>query len=44
VADGLRLTYTEQAAFLDGGDGPQMREKGWRGLLQNLDDELRRSA
>jgi uncharacterized protein YndB with AHSA1/START domain len=37
---GTRLTYT----VLDGGDGPQMREKGWRGLLQNLDDELRRSA
>ena len=23
---GTRLTYTEQAAFFDGADGPQMRE------------------
>ena len=39
---GTRLTYTEQAAFFDGADGPQMREEGWRGLFRNLDDELRR--
>ena len=39
---GTRLTYTEQAAFFDGADGPQMREEGWRRLFQNLDGELRR--
>jgi uncharacterized protein YndB with AHSA1/START domain len=43
-AKGTRLMYTEQAAFFDGADGPTMREAGWRGLFQNLDDELRRSG
>ena len=41
---GTRLTYTEQAAFFEGADGPPMREEGWRSLFGNLDAELRRSA
>ena len=41
---GTRLVYTEQAAFFEGADGPQMREGGWRDLLQRLDDEVRRAA
>jgi uncharacterized protein YndB with AHSA1/START domain len=43
-ADGTRLTYTEQGAFLDGVDNPQSREAGWRELLQKLDEELRKAA
>jgi uncharacterized protein YndB with AHSA1/START domain len=38
---GTRLVFTEQAAFLDGGDGPKLREEGWRGLFSRLDEELR---
>jgi hypothetical protein len=43
-ADGTRLIYTEQGAFLDGVDNPQSREGGWRDLFQKLDAELRRAA
>jgi uncharacterized protein YndB with AHSA1/START domain len=39
--DGTRLAYTEQAAFFEGGDGPQVREQGWRALFERLDAELR---
>ncbi len=31
-----RLIFTHQAAFLEGADGPQMREGGWRQLLERL--------
>jgi uncharacterized protein YndB with AHSA1/START domain len=31
-----KLIYTEQAAFFDGGDGPEMRENGWSGLFDRL--------
>jgi uncharacterized protein YndB with AHSA1/START domain len=34
--DGTRLTYTEQGAFLDGIDKPEMREEGTTWLLDNL--------
>jgi uncharacterized protein YndB with AHSA1/START domain len=37
---GTRLIFTEQAAFFDRSDGPQLREQGWRALLQKLDDEV----
>ena len=30
---GCRLVFTHQAAFFEGSDGPQMREHGWRYLL-----------
>ena len=42
--DGTRLVFTEQAAFLDGGDQPEIREGGWRSLLDKLDAMLRRRA
>nr|WP_276604376.1 SRPBCC domain-containing protein [Nannocystis pusilla] len=38
--DGTRLLYTEQGAFFDGADGPQMREQGWRELLDRLAEQL----
>lgn len=39
------LTYTEQAAFLEGAmDGAEGREQGCRDLLEALDKELRRAA
>ena len=41
---GTRLTFTEQGAFFDCSDGPQLREQGWRALLQQLDDEVNKSA
>jgi uncharacterized protein YndB with AHSA1/START domain len=39
---GANLVFTEQAAFLEGADGPQMREEGWRKLLDQLAKELTR--
>jgi uncharacterized protein YndB with AHSA1/START domain len=37
---GTRLVFTEQAAFFDRSDGPQLREAGWRGLLANVEKVL----
>jgi uncharacterized protein YndB with AHSA1/START domain len=37
---GTDLILTFQSAFLEGADGPQMREAGWRGLLDKLATEL----
>lgn len=34
------LIFTEQAAFFEGADGPQLREEGWRKLFDNLAREL----
>ena len=39
---GTDLVFTEQAAFFEGGDGPQIREGGWRKLLDQLAKELAR--
>jgi len=33
---GTDLTLTFQSAFLEGADGPAMREAGWRALLEKL--------
>ena len=33
---GTDLIFTEQAAFFEGADGPQIREAGWRALLERL--------
>ena len=33
---GTKLTLTFQSAFLEGADGPAMREAGWRALLEKL--------
>lgn len=41
--EGTKLTFTEQAAFFEGADGPKMREHGTRELLEKLDAELRKS-
>ena len=37
---GTRLVFTEQAAFLEGADGPEMREQGTRELLDALAQEV----
>jgi uncharacterized protein YndB with AHSA1/START domain len=42
--DGTLLVFTEQGAFFEGADGPQLREGGWVDLLQKLDEVLRASA
>jgi uncharacterized protein YndB with AHSA1/START domain len=34
---GTRLLFTEQAAFFDPSDGPQLREAGWRDLLGKVE-------
>src|SRR2546429_523910 len=39
---GMRLTFTEQGAFLDGHDTPAQREQGTGALLDALGAELRR--
>ena len=39
---GTMLLCTHQAAFFEGADGPQMREGGWRRLLDQLAGELAR--
>jgi uncharacterized protein YndB with AHSA1/START domain len=36
AAGGTTLTFTEQGVFLDGGDTPDVREKGTGELLDNL--------
>lgn len=42
VEKGTNLVFTEQAAFFEGADGPQIREQGWRKLLDQLTKELAR--
>jgi uncharacterized protein YndB with AHSA1/START domain len=37
---GTDLVCTHQAAFFEGADGPQMREAGWKKLLDKLATEL----
>lgn len=37
---GADFIFTEQAAFFEGSDGPQMREEGWRKILEGLAKEL----
>ena len=39
---GTDLIFTDQSAFFEGGDGPQMREAGWRKLFDQLAKELAR--
>lgn len=40
---GTLMTYTEQAAFFDGADGPDIRKGGWSALFDSLERELARS-
>ena len=42
AGNGTRLTFTEQAVFLDGYDDSGSRERGTRILLEQLGGELRR--
>ncbi len=42
TAQGTTLVFTEQAAFFAGSDGPQIREQGWRQLLEQLAGEIDR--
>jgi uncharacterized protein YndB with AHSA1/START domain len=39
---GTDLICTHQGAFFEGADGPQLREAGWRHLLEQLAKELNR--
>jgi uncharacterized protein YndB with AHSA1/START domain len=38
--EGTNLIFTDQGAYFKGADGPQMREGGWRQLLDQLAREL----
>ena len=40
AASGTQLMFTEQAAFFEGGDGPEIRAAGWRELFERLAREL----
>ncbi len=35
-----KLIFTEQAAFFEGADGPQMRQNGWGSLFDRLERQL----
>ncbi|MES1158340.1 MAG: SRPBCC family protein [Terricaulis silvestris] len=37
---GATLVCTHQAAFFEGADGPQIREQGWRALLDRMAESL----
>jgi uncharacterized protein YndB with AHSA1/START domain len=37
---GTDLIFTYQTAFFEGADGPEMRQDGWRKLLEKLGTEL----
>jgi uncharacterized protein YndB with AHSA1/START domain len=39
---GTDLIFTHQGAYFEGADGPEMREGGWRKLLDQLTKELPR--
>lgn len=41
---GTVLIFTEQGAYFEGADGPEMREAGWRKLLEQLVSELARQS
>ena len=44
LGTGTRLTFTEQGAYLDGFDTPDVREEGTGQLLDALGAELRRAS
>jgi uncharacterized protein YndB with AHSA1/START domain len=37
---GTHLIFTEQGAYYEGADGPEIRAAGWKHLLQMLEDSL----
>jgi uncharacterized protein YndB with AHSA1/START domain len=43
TAEGTTLVFTEQGAYFEGSDGAQIREAGWRGLLDRLAGALAES-
>jgi len=40
AGDATSLTFTEQAAFFEGADGPEIRKGGWMELLEKLSREI----
>ena len=44
TADGTSLVFTEQGAYFEGADGPDIRERGWEGLLDSLGASLLQPA
>lgn len=38
--NGTDLLFTHQAAFFEGADGPEMRQAGWKALLDRLTEDL----
>jgi uncharacterized protein YndB with AHSA1/START domain len=38
--EGAELVFTHQGAFFEGSGGPEMREEGWRHLLEGLERTL----
>lgn len=39
-AAGCSMTFTHQGVYFDGADGSEMRENGWRGLLDSIESAL----
>ena len=37
---GTDVIFTDQGAFFEGSDGPQIREQGWKGLLDSLQQHI----
>lgn len=37
---GTIMAFTEQGAFFEGADGPEMREQGWKSLISQLEKFL----
>ena len=44
AGQGTHLIFTEQGAYFEGADGPQMRQEGWNKLLGYLDQQLARHS
>lgn len=40
--NGTEMVFTEQGAYLENSDGPEMRKEGWTGLIARLSDEIAR--
>jgi uncharacterized protein YndB with AHSA1/START domain len=40
--EGTILAFTDQGAFFEGADGPEMREQGWKSLISQLEKYLAR--
>lgn len=40
---GTKLVFTDQAAFFEGADGPEMRKQGWTVILESLGAEMARA-